>query len=554
MPKVEYRTFGGMRPGRHPELLAPGEATLATNVRLNDGSIEPLAGLSASVITLASGSQVKSLYRFGQTLTSDTQYWFERTDDANFVKGPIADDTEERTYFTAAGTYPRKTNAAIATGTAPLPVSSYRMGIVRPGGTAGSPEIASTFTPSCSVTGTGTGTAETFIYVATYVTQWGEESPPSAPSNAVTRQPGQTVTVTLPSAPTGNYPMSSGAAVRLYRSNTGTTDTQFQFVTEVAIGTASYADSKLSADLGEVLSSSTFTEPDDAMKGLTVLPNGGMMGFFDNQLCFSEPNYPHAWPIRYRRSMAAPIVAVAAVDSMVIVFTSRGTYLLNGTEPANMVESEAVIPQVCVSKRSVCKFDGGVVFAAQDGLYKISTSGIQNITASVLGPEDWKAYAPATILGLTTPTQYIGFFDTGTRQAGFVIRREADTTFTETDVYATAGYLEPSTSVLYLVTSGNLVKKWEAGSNMTMEWRAGVVYSPRNVTMSAARVEAEAYPVTFKFWRDGVLWSRSVPDANIFRLPGGARSRRFQCGVQGSSRVSYVAYAPSADELTERNA
>lgn len=540
-----------MRPGRQPELLAPGEAVLARNVRLNDGSIEPLPGLSAPVVTLASASQVKTLYRFGQLLASETLHWFETPNDADFVKGPIADDTEERTYITGLDVYPSKTNSSLGTGTAPKPTNRYRMGVVRPGGTPGNPEIASTFTPVGTVSGTGTGDNVTVIYAVTYVSSWGEESPPSRPSNAITYQPGQTITVTLPSAPTGNY---SVAFVRLYRSNTGTNATQFQFVTEVAVGTTTYADTTPASALGEVIGSTFFTEPDDAMKGLTILPNGALMGFFENQLCFSEPGFPHAWPIRYRRSMAAPIVAVAALDSSVFVFTTRGTYVLTGTEPANMVESEAVIPHACVSKRSVRKAMGGVVFATKDGLYRATNGGVSNLTAPIMASEDWAAYAPSTILGLTTPNQYIGFFDTGTRQAGFVIRDEGGVTFTETDVFATAGFLETSTSTLFLVLSGNVVRKWEQGAALTSLWRSGIHREPAKCTFSAARVEASAYPVTFRFYADGVLkWTQTVADDRIFKLPGGYRSRKTYYEVEGTNRVTYVCYATSADLVGARD-
>lgn len=552
MPRVLHKAFAGMRPGREPELLAPGEAQLAINTRLNDGSIESVRGLSAAVTTLASAGTVRTIYRFGQSLSSDTQYWLESANDADFVRGPVADDTTERTYYTGIG-YPRKTNAALATGAAPLPTNSYRMGVVRPGGVAGVPETPSSFVPVCTVTGTAGSSPLTYssVYIVTYVSAWGEESAPSAPSAVVTWQTGQAVTVTLPSAPTGNYNVTQ---LRLYRANTGTEATQYQFVTELSVSTTTYSDSTTTDQLGEVLGSTSFHEPDDAMVGLTVLPNGGMAGFFENQLCFSEPGYPHAWPIRYRRSMAAPIIAICAFDNTVVVFTTAGTYTLYGTEPANMVEGAAVIPYTCMSKRSVQRLGTGVAFAAAEGLMYVSAAGVENATAAIMATEDWAAYAPGSISGYTYKDTYVGFFDTGTRQAGFVLRIGQNASFTETDVYATAGYYEKRNSTLYLVTAGNQVKKWEGGGLATSTWRSGVARFDSTQSMIAARVEAETYPVTFKFYADGVLRrTKVVNDDSVFRLSSDRRHRRFFYELTFSGVVRAVGYASSVDELKDRS-
>ena len=42
------------------------------------------------------------------------------------------------------------------------------------------------------------------------------------------------------------------------------------------------------------------------------LPNGMMVGFSGNNICFCEPFFPHAWPIRYRLTTNFDIVSLGA--------------------------------------------------------------------------------------------------------------------------------------------------------------------------------------------------------------------------------------------------
>jgi hypothetical protein len=542
MPRAVYRVFGGMRPGKSVDLLQDGEAAYAVNARLTDGSIEP-AMSAAAVMTLSSLSQVASIYRFGQTLSSDIQYWFEATADADFVKGPIADDTQERTYFTGIGGYPRKTDATMATSVAPYPTASYKMGVPKP-----------SFTPSCTVSGTAaTGAvANSVVYVVTYVSSWGEEGAPCTASAVATYYTGQTVTVTLPAAPAGNYNITN---VRLYRSNSGTTTTKYQLVTELAIGTPSFVDNVSSSALGETLPSTYWDEPDDTMVGLVLLPGSGMAGFFENQLCFCEPGYPHAWPIRYRQSMPSPIVALGVFDQTLVVFCQKATHFLTGTDPSSMVES-MTIPQVCLSKRSVRELMvggvRGVAFAGLEGLWFVSSSGMQNLTESLMSQVEWSAYNPASFSAYTIDERYIAFYDNGVKQAGIVLRLGDQGYFSETDLYATAGYREPKSSSLFLATAGNQLVKWEHGATpMTYTWRSGTKRWANNLTMAVARVEAAAYPVTFKFYADGnLVYTKTVADANDFRLPSGYRCTRTYFEVSGTSQVKAVLYATTVDEQT----
>lgn len=541
MSKISYRVFGGMRPARVPELLAHGEADQATNTKLTNGNLQPFLGL-ASVIALSSGSPIRSIYRFGQSVQSETQFWFQSNNDVDYVKGMVDSDTEERTYYTGDG-YPKKTKAGIATSATPYPTTSYKMGIPRP---------ASALTASVSGSPTDPDDpAETVTYVVTYVSTWGEEGGPGPAATTVSWRPGQTLNLTsIPGAPAGNYTISTK---RIYRSAAGSASTKFQFLVELPLATSSYADTTITANLGDVLETDGWDEPDDSMIGLTAMANGMLAGFFGNTVCFSVPFVPYAWPIRYRQSVDAPIVGIAAFDQSLFVGTTQGIYIFTGSDPASISSEKLAAPQSCVSKRSIVEMAGGVIFAAPDGLMLVSTGMREprNLTEGLMQREEWQAYKPSSMDGYEVDNRYLVFFDTGARQGGLIFTFGSEATFVETDVYATAGYRDRAGDKLFLVAA-NVVNKWDAGSALTFLWRSNVTRFPAEQMFNCARVEAVAYPVTFKLYAGNtsvLLHTQTVTSGYAFRLPAGTRYRRFMVEVSGTATVRVVEIATSMREL-----
>jgi len=540
--QVELRTFLGLRPSRAVDLLQLGEAQTAVNTKFTSGSLKPFLGLGTPGAGVTfSGGTVLSIYRFGQSSASEVLYWFQFTADTDVVKGPIDNDTEEKTYWTD-GTYPKKATAAMATTGVPYPSNAYRMGIPAPSTAL-----------SASVSGSPTDAAdpaETVTYVVTYVSAWGEEGPPSVASTAVEWRPGQTVNLSsIPVAPVGTYNITYK---RIYRSAAGSLSTKFQLVTasDLAIATTTYADTTETADLGETLSTVGWVEPPDAMTGLCAMANGVLAGFTGNTVCFSEPFAPYAWPTRYQRSTDAPIVGIAAFDQSLFVGTKQGIYIFTGSDPGSMTSEKLAVAQSCVSKRSIVPMMGGVLFASPDGLMRVSAAGIQNVTEDVMTRIEWQAYVPSSISAYESDNRYIAFYDTGSVQKGLIFSFGATPTFCETDVYATAGFRDKGRDALYLVV-GNVLKKWDAGSALTYDWVSGVFSLPYGTNLSCARVDAASYPVTFKLYADGTLkHTEAVADKYPFRLPSGYRSQRYHIELTGTPEVRTVEMASHMSELS----
>jgi len=526
-----------MRPRQAPELLSPGEATYVLDARLDGSDVEPW-NQPSTILALTAGSPVKTIYRFGQDIASETQYWFQFTTDVNVVKGPINDDTEERTYWTGDG-YPKKTKASLATGGTPYPYSSLRMGLPQP-----------SYTPVVTVNGTATNPndpATSVLYKVVYVSSWGEAGKPSAASNIATYRPGQTPRVTLPSAPSGAYDITK---VWIYRSNTGTSSTQYQYAAEVAVGTAYWDDTVASSALGSTMVSTNFDVPDDSMVGLISVANEVMAGFFGNQLCFSEPGYPYAWPIKYRQSLDAPIVSIAAFDQTTVVSTKKSITLFTGIDPASVTATKLADTRVCVSKRSMIEAFGGVVYASAVGLMLIDSSGIRDLTETLMARKDWQAYKPESMQTFAVDNRLIVSFDTGTRKGCLILSMGADANMAELSVAPTAGFVDRRTDELYLVVDNTIVK-WNGGTPYTATWRSSVTWLPVRSCMRTARVDADVYPVRFSLYADGAkVFTTNAYDNAPFRLPSGYRAHRFYYEIQTTGRVSSSGMATSTAELT----
>lgn len=98
---------------------------------------------------------------------------------------------------------------------------------------------------------------DTRFYVATYVTDWGEESAPSRVSDMIEVDQYGSVSITIANAP----PNRHITHWRLYRSNTGSVSSEFQFVEEALISTRDFTDEVPGEALGEVCPTFTWLEP-----------------------------------------------------------------------------------------------------------------------------------------------------------------------------------------------------------------------------------------------------------------------------------------------------
>lgn len=546
--KLTVRAFQGIKPVSATDLLKPGEAVVAQNVVLQGGDLDPLKATLKVADLTSTASTVKAIYRFNQAGASDTLYWFQSNNAANFVKGPIDGDTEERTYFTGHLNYPAKTKSGLATAGTPYPFTSPPMGLYKP---ASAPAAAVTGTPTDA-----TAVAEDVCYVMTLVTDWGEEGPPSAVSNIVSWRPGQTIQLTLATSGVPSYPtneVKSGTNYtkkRIYRSATGSSGSAtFLLVNtddNLAYATGTYADSHTTASLGEALKTTGWIEPPDDMLGLCQMANGMLAGYSGNTVCFCEPFTPYAWPVRYQQSVDGPINGIAAFGQSLLVSTSRSLYVFTGPDPSSVTSERLSEPQICISNRAMVPMLGGVVFPTPDGLGYVGPGGFRMLSDGLFSRREWAPFTtdPAAMHAYEIDGRYVLFYNNGAG-GGLVFKFGDEPTLTTTSIYATAGFRDPGRDALFLCIpnggTGREVHKWDMGSAMTMTWTSGVFTLPSPTNLGAARVSA-AGSVSFEILADGVAQGSpiTVTDSMPFKLPGGYRTQRVQFRLTGSSVVRSV--------------
>lgn len=556
--------FSGIAPGVSPRLLSEQFAQIAENVDFEAGRLTPVTS-DSDTFTLTNTSR-RSIFFYRDT------NWLQWNDDGvSVVEGPIPADTLDRLYWTGED-YPRMGTASTIVAGSSYPASSFRLGVP-------APSAAPTITKAG--TADDTQTPDDVAYVYTFVTAFGEEGPPSPASNVLERTDTETVTIPMPSTehPSGNYNFGTGAKKRIYRSNTGSTNTTFQFVAEVSFATTTYDDSSESFALGEVLPSGTWIGPPDddtslypdgPLVGLIAVANGVFAGFTGKRLCLSEPFLPHAWPIDYRITLEEDIVAIGSVTNGIVALTDGAPYFVTGVDPSAMTAVKLDIAQACVNDRSVVDMGEYLLYAGPDGLVAVSGGEGEVVTNGLISAKQWNDdFNPTTYRAFRYENTYVAFWNGG----GFVYDPRAGEAALSNLSYTgevRGGYMHPKDGELYIIV-GNKIKKYRGGTtNKTLKWKSKQYVTPKPVSMGWVSVHAQAYPVTVRVWADGTqiaVYSLSYSN-NVYTqsvtVPSGASSgtlrepimrlpavvgQVWEVEVEGAVEIDEVCLAQSMDEI-----
>jgi hypothetical protein len=407
-------------------------------------------------------------------------------------------------------------------------------------------------------------------YVWTYVNDLGEESAPAIPSATVIREDGQPVTVTTPTA------LESGISSdyfietkRLYRAATGSTGTAFRFVAEIALGTADYTDTITDAALGEVLQSDLWDLPPSDLRGILALPNGVMVGFSKNQLCFSAQNFPHAWPVSYRLTCDTDIVGIGNIDTTVVIGTQSFLYVAGGNDPAAYSMSKFEVPHAASSKRSFAYITGlGVIFSGPQGLMVVAGPGqARNLTEEVFTLRQWEALNPSSIFSVAHDDIYFMFWENASNAGCYAIDlRPNGFGVVSLALHASAAYVDPISDRMYLVldqdfepddallpippvfpayVDGRTIHLFEGDpvTLMTYSWRTKLYLDRAGTFYWIARVRAESYDnLVVRFYGDGILLDTIVvTDGNPFTLtPPAEAYETFEMELVGTDTVRVI--------------
>jgi len=408
------------------------------------------------------------------------------------------------------------------------------------------------------------------FYLATFVTDWGEESEPSEPSDLLEVDQNDTIVITRPNLTTAeSHAARNITKWRLYRANAGNTSAAFQFVEELPVATTAFTDIKKSSELGEVCPTITWQQPPYRMdaqsdtypfpvsgsnpylRGLVGMPNGIMAGFFDNTVAFCEPYVPYAWPVEYQMSTEFPIVGLGVFGQTLFVGTTGNPYFINGADSASMSAQKVDSNQACVSKKAIVSVQGGVLFVSPDGLCAADANGITVVSAGIYTREDWQKLNPPRMFAAEHESIYYLFYDNGAK--GCLTFDLASKKLGRIDLQADAVFVERVSDTLYLALGTSINAVFGAATRRTGRWKSKLITLPVHAPFAWLQVfgdQSVGVPVTVRWYAEGVLRYTSPPVTGVapIRLPAG-RWNEHEIEIETKARVTSLILAGSTQEL-----
>lgn len=471
--RIKFEAFQGLVPRTSPRLLPAMNASIARNTKLLSGEIRGFrepdeeANLSADANPLGRAMRVPNT-------PSDAWLAFQ-SQNVDIIRSPLVNDTFDRYYWAGDGRPKMRTGDDIKSGSN---TNGFWLGVP-------APASAPTVDPPA-------GTEETRAYVYTFVTNYGEEGPPSPPTIATGNEAGGwdiTTATTVPDQ--GNRAFDNGTK-KIYRTVPGNVSTEFFFVDEVPLTTVTYTDNETNETVGvtDPLNTESFVEPPSDLEGFVVMPNGYLVGWVGKRLVFSEPYRPHAWPAEYELATEFPIVGLGVVGATLVVCTQSQPYFGQGVTPESFTMQKLDAVEPCLSRRSIVSTTAGVVYASVNGLALANSAGVNVVTKDLFTKKEWSDLNPQNLFAAALGLQYIAF---NSANFGFIVDPEnpmqrhveldnfSDVEGIETDRY--------SGDVLLL--SNGRVYNWDPESVIRLNWRwkSKTIQTPKPVNFGAVRVK-----------------------------------------------------------------
>lgn len=560
---IGIKDFKGAIPRLHPRLLPDNYAQIAINARLDDGTVAPVRrpGLVTNI-----GASKLSFYRDGVT-------WLSWSTVVDVARAPVA---TSRLYYTGDAAPKMRDSGTV-----------YPLALAAP---VGAPTVANLSTPDPAA-------LESVFYAYTYVTGFGEESPPSPLSASINTSSGVTVRLAgFTAAPAGR----NITKLRIYRSKTSASGaTALYFVAEINTGVSPYDHTLAAAPLGEVIPSTDFDPPPATLLGLTAMPNGMMAAFDGKDVYFSEPYQPHAWPEKYVMTVDSEIIGLAAFGSNLAVLTKANPYLMQGVHPESMASEKLDKSLPCLSRRAIVDVGYAAYFPSTEGLAMISGTDATIVTRNLFTREQWRALSPDTFIADSFDGRYLftytrDLYDNidagdgaavvhpddingggavlsgaytaydfgrsvsafGEQRIGMLDLLGQQPFFIEHDIIVpTAMHSDEETGELFMLEGSN-VMLWEdpAQSSDKILWRSKKTILPFSTNFSAALVQADVNTMTTigffcRIFADGELAATITETNKPVRLPSGFRGKEWEIEFESPIAISAFAMAHSVEEL-----
>lgn len=380
-------------------------------------------------------------------------------------------------------------------------------------------------------------------------------------------------------ADVGDTIVASGTLYHDVSQTPGTTPAQYW-----GDSTYDFTDDFDSRFLSDTLETDEYDAPPDNLDGLTAMQNNILAGFVANEIYFSEPNRPHAWPVAYKQTIEYNVVGLASANGALLVLTEGYPYIISGSDPAAGLTVQRIdLLYPCLNQKSIVTMQGGVFWSTHDGLAFYSSFGTALVTKFNYNNDTWNTdLDPTTIVASFYGDMYFASYSTG----AFTFEREEKVggIFVDIDYTFSASWYDSLTNKLYYTSgvSGD-VFEWDNLTQppLVQQWKSKTFKTKDMINFGAARVVADYGPVvsnvlttnwesvntnwesttgvydlsdqiTFKFYVDKALvFTKGLSNSNTFRLPTGYRSDTFEFEIDGNIRVREVHIAETPLGLKE---
>jgi hypothetical protein len=331
--------------------------------------------------------------------------------------------------------------------------------------------------------------AQPHSVVYTLVNQFGEESQPSLPSNAVMSDYSTALLVSgLPACD----PAFQVKEIRIYAERSGFVsgtektnepDSGFFLKKIVSCGTSS-----ASFDLagpGDMLETLDYMSPPEDLHSIAAWRSGQLSGLSGNLLWFSIKGKPHAWPADARMRFYGTAIRHLAGVQHGYVLTDEKPFVVqlqSDCKGPRCHRGDHVDAPGIVSARSAAIYGDAVIYATKRGLQILN--GFRSQELNFWDQTSWQQMRPDTMIGAVHDGCYFGF----TATAGFRLQltgnpRTALTYLSERPTAIHAGKFDR----LYLAEPTGVTRWNEGDAYKEALWRKDDIRTPY-LAMGAARV------------------------------------------------------------------
>lgn len=408
-------------------------------------------------------------------------------------------------------------------------------------------------------------------YVYTLVDDFGFESAPSLPSEAIYAHNDQQVVISgIPM----EFPTYSISKIRIYCATTqldygdpkAEYDAHFLLVDELTLGNGTYVHQPHTT-YGEECLTEEYEPPHSCITDLQYCGNGQIGGLVKSELWLSEPLKPHAFPeaYRYGRFNGKPIrflcgerVGYILTDEYPAVIEMESPCQSQGCRSISILEE----PHPIISHQSACLYNGSCFYATKDGIVMLSGNQSKVITTALYTQDQWQALAPWTMIGVVHDGYYFGF--TSTNSIRFKvpdnIHEEAQIeTLTTLSIRPIAVYRSDQDNLYFATESG--IYEWNTGDNWKrFKWKGRLNTAPGYTAMTAYKLVQDfaTNHVTHTAYKrhrgelvreSVVLGEKDVIDSRPHRLKMGYSTLQFDVEISGSGEVLEYHIATSVSEL-----